>query len=335
MSDAHNSSGSISYGYEDPENVVPATKKKTTSPSTVKKGSAGSGGFRVSSLPADLRESVAKMNLDKNGDGELDAVEIGLVVESLTSTTKVNKFLKYIVGGLCIFAMLLVACVFGATIVAARLTKDTDVDSLTGIMYARQHGGSGGVSSTPTTMKTADVMFYSDDSSSATIMEMTNSQLKSLKEILFGDDQVKFQVKGYARSKDNTYTTVLVEGGTIIYDINGIASATGDAKILLDSAFGEQQEHEGSDDVDVRGRGRRYLALCMSSTASGSTSSGSTSSTTACFGSGHATGNTACTKFKPSIFLYPSPDGETTLYKCCGRYQDMDLTNDVATCQDP
>jgi hypothetical protein len=43
---------------------------------------------------------------------------------------------------------------------------------------------------------------------------------------------------------------LLVEGGTIIYDIiydiDGLASATGDAKLLLDLAYGEVRRYLGS-----------------------------------------------------------------------------------------
>jgi hypothetical protein len=61
---------------------------------------------------------------------------------------------------------------------------------------------------------------------------------------------------------------LLVEGGTIIYDIiydiDGLASATGDAKLLLDLAYGEQREG-----VEVR----RYLGS-SSRSSSGSIRSG-------------------------------------------------------------
>ena len=59
------------------------------------------------------------------------------------------------------------------------------------------------------------------------------------------------------RAKDNTEIGLLVERGTIIYDIDGSASATGDAKILLDLAYGEEQE--GVEGVEVR----RFLLVLV------------------------------------------------------------------------
>jgi hypothetical protein len=260
----NNSSMSLDYGYGegDTDDDVHTTKKKT------RKSSEGRfRGFRVSSLPATLRASVEEMNLDKNGTGDL---ELAHVFDNLASTTKYNKTLKKMVAGLCVFAVLLIGSVFGATLAAARLTKDTQVDNITGIMYAKQYEGD---HSYHTTMKTGDAIFYSD--STTQIMDMSNNQLTSLKEILLGSGDVKFQIKGYARAKDNTYINLLVEGGTIIYDINGLASATGDAKIILDTAYGEQQQGED-------GENRRYVASSSASCSSSSSSSSSATSSNSC-----------------------------------------------------
>ena len=301
----NSSTSSINYGYGDPEDVVPKMNSKNNSKRK------DSGGFRVSSLPAGLRDSVAKMKLDKNGDGELDNEEIGQVVDNLAATHKVNKTLKMMVLGLCVFAVLLVACVFGASIAAARLSKDTDVDSLTGIMYAKSSNSDEARS---TIMKTEAVVFQSVSVSSTTIMEKSNTQLKDLKEIFLADNDVKFQIKGYARAKDNTYITLLVEGGTIVFDINGLASATGNAKILLDSAFGEQ---EG---------GRRYLA--------------SASASASCDGDcgiQTASGGTDCTPAAPIDIVIPINDNNPIqdiqgLYICCGCGQWWEYIGDKYTC---
>ena len=84
---------------------------------------------------------------------------------------------------------------------------------------------------------------------------------------------------------------MLVEGGTIIYDIDGSASATGDAKILLDLAYDEEQEG-----VEVR----RYLSSSSSSSASSSSSSSSASSSSSVnqdTTTGHR-GLTKCTRYQ-------------------------------------
>merc|ERR1711957_292136 len=102
--------------------------------------------------------------------------------------------------------------------------------------------------------KTEDVVIYSN---SRNIADMTNDELRLLKEILLTTGDVKFQIKGYARGKDGEEVKLLVEGGTITYDVEGIASATGDAK----------EAEEGTPNVR---RGRRYLQSTQSTTGTGS-----------------------------------------------------------------
>merc|ERR1711865_831061 len=87
------------------------------------------------------------------------------------------------------------------------------------------------------------------------IADMTNAQLDLLTAILPGTSGVKFQVKGYARSGAGTGTgttmdaaaaaaderevKLLVEGGTITYDSQGvITEASGNAEKLLTFAYG-------------------------------------------------------------------------------------------------
>jgi hypothetical protein len=272
--------------------------------------------IRVSSLPSSLRQSIATLNLDIDGDGALDEGDIVMAVDKLGTTTKYNADLKKLVCLLLLFSILLIVSVFGTSIAAARLAKDTEVDSLTGIMYAK--GGD------HATLKTEDVVFHSVSVSSTTIMEKSNTQLKTLKEILLAGNDVKFQIKGYARAKDGTYITLLVEGGTIVFDINGLASATGDAKILLDSAFGEQQE--GEEVEEVGGGQRRYLA--------------SASASASCDGDcgiQTASGGTDCTPAAPIDIVIPINDNNPIqdiqgLYICCGCGQWWEYIGDKYTC---
>jgi len=249
----------VNYGYED--NETASTKKKRI-PSV--------HGLRVSSLDETLRKSVAKMNLDKKDDGKLDEEEIVQAVNSLVATIRINRTLKVaITVCLCVFAMLLVGCVFGATIAIARLTKQTDIDSITGIMYSKESNSD---HSHQTTMKTEDVVIYSDITN---MMDMTNEELKTLKEVLLPNDDVKFQINGYARGRDNTEIGLFVQGGTIIYDNEGLASATGDAKILLDLAYGSVQEGQEEDGSGLR---RRYLATGCGGSKKGTSSGASNTS---------------------------------------------------------
>jgi hypothetical protein len=200
----------------------------------------GKMGIRISSLPQSLRETVATLKLDQDGDGALDEEEVAMAVDSLASKIKHNAGLKKMVWGLAAFSFLLIGCVFGATIAAARLAKDTEVDPISGIMFTK--GGNQEV------LRTEGVIIYSI---AATVADMSNSELDTLKDVQLSGGDIKFQIKGYARSID--LVKLLVEGGTITYDITGIVNATGDAKDLLEFVFGELET------VEERSR-RRYLA---------------------------------------------------------------------------
>jgi len=184
--------------------------------------------IRISDLSHNLRKSVKDLQLDLDGDGQLDTDEILAAVTHLTSQTKKNSSLNKIVCALCTFMILLVVCVFASSITAARLVNDTEVDPISGIMYAK--GGDHSI------MKTDSVAIYSN---ATTLAKMTNGELDILKAILLGNGGVKFQVKGYARKGGSDEVSVLVEGGTITYDSKGIKDATGNAKVLLAFAYGD------------------------------------------------------------------------------------------------
>jgi hypothetical protein len=239
--------------------------------------------IKISELPLGLQECVDELNLDVNGDGELDSEEIALAVGKLGSKSRDNGGLKKIIYGLCIFAVLLVGCIFGATIAAARLAKDTEVDPDSGIMYAK--GGH------ETTMKTEDVVIYSD---TRNIIDMSNEELNDLKLILLTDGDVKFQIKGYARSMntdndDDQQVKLLVEGGTITYDNAGITSATGDAQELLEFAYG----------VNTNTTDRRFLqAKCYRGRTAASTAAKAAASTAGrCTTTAGGNGNSCLDKF--------------------------------------
>jgi len=170
----------------------------------------------------------------------------------------VNKTLMFIVGSLSAVVVLLIGGVSGASIAVAHLTTSNqlaEVDAHTGIMYSKESNED---HSHVTTMKTEDVVIYSDTTN---IVDMTNDELMNLKEILLTDGDVKFQIKGYARSKDNSQIGLLVQGGTIIYDNQGLASATGDAKVLLELAYGTVVVENDEDD-GFRLRGRKLPSGC-------------------------------------------------------------------------
>ena len=121
----------------------------------------------------------------------------------------------------------------------------TEIDIHTGIAYAAE-GNEHPV------LKTDDVIVYSDTLDIAT---MTNAELTVLKELLFDEDNIKFVVKGYGRGTVSQYNTqthqyhdatmvhVLVEGGTLTWDADGLADASGEAVLMiLESAFPDDSD---------------------------------------------------------------------------------------------
>jgi len=205
--------------------------------------------IRIADLSHTLRQSVHELQLDVDGDGQLDTDEILSAVQHLTTQTKTQASLRKMVGALCTFVLLLVVCVFASTLTAARLVQDTTLDPLSGMMYAK-----GGNAQHKIMMKTEAVAIYrTATTTTSTVATMTNTELEKLQAILPGGTGggVKFQVKGYARkqmaessdsdSEEEELVQLLVEGGgTITYDKKGITAATGTAKVLLTfAAYGD------------------------------------------------------------------------------------------------
>jgi len=188
-------------------------------------------GIFIADLPPNLRKIVHELglDLDLDGDGRMDTKEIIVTVEHLALKEKANTSLKKIIWLLCAFAVFLAVTLFATSITAARLAKDTNMDPVSGIMYATGDAHS--------VMKTEEA----ESRSNTGIAGMTNEQLDILKAILPGTGDVKFQVKGYARrgTIDGNQVILLVEGGTITYDSQGIRDASGYAKNLLTFAYGD------------------------------------------------------------------------------------------------
>jgi len=216
-------------------------------------------GICLDDLPYNLKKAVSELKLDTNGDGRLDTKEIVMAVEHLVSRTKDNASLKKIAMLLCGFSVFLVAALFGASIAAARLAKDTEMDPITGVMYAKGAAHS-------VIMKTSPATFIHQEN----IALMTNDELDGLKAIIMTSGDVKFQVKGYSRSGttdmndgNDNQVMVVVEGGTITYDSQGIMDASGDAERLLTFTYGDFTfEEEAPVEAQVEAptnRRRRHL----------------------------------------------------------------------------
>lgn len=214
-----------------------------------------------------------------------------------------------LVVGMAVVSSVLIGYILGATLTAAQtnativpptitpsgsssagsdiMTSSTlDIDSHTGIAYA--HDGN-----EHPVLKTEDVIFYSDNMD---IVNMSNDELKVLKEILLDDDNVKFIVKGFGRGyNDDTeggggdpVVHIIVEGGTLTWDADGIVDASGDTvNLILDAAFPPpttsttpQEEvqvykEDGSSELEegVRRRRRRLPSACGHNGRTGSGSS--------------------------------------------------------------
>jgi len=261
-SNANNVKKSLSI-HIDEEAPAPQEPHSTSSLRTSSLNSTGSSstkskGIRLSHLPANLRASVE--DFDKRSEGVIGSSELVMVIDDLANTKRDNKMLRYLVFGLGVFALLLIGCIFGASIAAARLANDTNVDPVTGIAYAKGKDHA--------VLKTEDVVIYSDNMD---ILGMSNEELKVLKQITLDSGSVKFEVKGYGRSSDGSQINIIVEGGSLTLDSEGITNATGLAEMILDSAFPEVRI-EGEEGEEGEGQRRWLSSTC---TADGETGGGS------------------------------------------------------------
>ena len=148
-------------------------------------------------------------------------------------TKKDNKNLRYSVVGLVLVSILLVCCVFGASITATRLSKDTSVDPVNGIMYAK--GSATPIQTEPVAIRNNGVM----------INKMPTYNLDVLREISLDNGSIKFQVKGYAKSLEKKQVTLIVENGSLLYGDEGLVAATGMAETMLDFVYPNDVDEEG------------------------------------------------------------------------------------------
>ena len=177
---------------------------------------------RYSGLSAYLKEDKTVQQL-KDADGNID---VDASVASLAEARKKNKQLTYASGVMFIFCCLLIAANFGMTVLAAVLSKDTVIDTETGFVTAK--GESGAI------MKTTE----------ATVTEYQNpgnmkvDQLSKLKNVATADGSASFNVKGFSKPSEDGDVMLLVEGGILKYDADGLVDATGFARDVLANGGG-------------------------------------------------------------------------------------------------
>merc|ERR1739838_708856 len=96
--------------------------------------------------------------------------------------------------------------------------------------------------------KTKEAMEWSSETK---VVDMTPGQLSNLKTFALLDGKVKFDIHGYARTHDDEKVILLVSDGTITWDNKGITDATGNARYMLEAAFGNAGVNE-NDESDGR-----------------------------------------------------------------------------------
>jgi len=211
-------------------------------------------GFLLSQLPVNMRASALNIvkELDVNGDGYLDNKEMAEVLNQLNTSRKQTKRITKIAGGLALLVLLLIGAVFSSSVAAAYIAKDTSIDSY-GILHDK---------STGYVVQTSEAVMQVEGRK---LMNMTSHELQNLKSIvqLEGDEgDLHFMVKGFARPLlGERKLIVLVEGGTITYDMEGMVDATGDALLLINAAYSygaASDENNGATGRSLSDTGRPF-----------------------------------------------------------------------------
>jgi len=174
---------------------------------------------RVSTL--NVRPSVAGIIADS--DGNLDEKK---AVAALSQTHEQNKHMWIACFVLIGVVFILIAANIGTSVAVARLTRQLNVDPITGMTTI---AGSDDV-----VMKTSTAIYQEEDVSFHTV---SVDYLSAVETVEFADGAISFDVKGFARMSNATI--LLVEGGSLIFDINGLKNITGDKLTLMFSSIGK------------------------------------------------------------------------------------------------
>jgi len=180
---------------------------------------------RLSQLPVNMHQSTMDLvkELDTDGDGAINVDEFVAAVTSLVKERSTNRNLTKVVTLLSVATFLLIGAMFGVSIVAARLAKDTQLGA--NGMLEDKHTGS--------VVKTGEALFEYKTN----ILDMNASQLMEVKKLTFLDGEMQFDVMGYAKSSAGDQVMMIVQGGTVTFDKKGISDATDSAKLLIDLAL--------------------------------------------------------------------------------------------------
>jgi len=187
-------------------------------------------GFHVSELPPSLAKMVGEF--DDDGDGFIDEHEFTAALKTLRSSRNKNKAYGKIIVAMSCAILLLIGSMFGVSIAAARLAKDSTVDATNGFMYSK--GGSHEV------LKTGEATSQKPFDPS----KWTTDDFMNTKYLLLNENKLSFAVKGYSISPSNNRTVFLVEGGTIVYDRDEVVEMTGNAQLLFEHAAGDESNRK-------------------------------------------------------------------------------------------
>lgn len=163
----------------------------------------------VNEFPKYLHDAANKVDID--GDGAISAEEIAVMIEDMNHAKKLNQTLSramIVFGVLCV---LLVGSTFGASIAAARLSKDFVVDPSTGFASAK---GSGSV------MKTTEAL----EEIELSIADLSMEELMKLHGITI--ENMHFDIKGCARDSLTNVTHLIIEGGFLQFNQSGLVGAS-------------------------------------------------------------------------------------------------------------
>jgi hypothetical protein len=190
-------------------------------PTTVPTLSTSKDKFRLSqsnlqntSIANELGTTSGRFNVEK-------------AVDLLLETRKSNKLLTKVIIGLIAYSILLTVAIFGVSIAAAEIAKDTTIDPVTGFVHAKNGNA---------IMKTALATEFTSDS----IHGMSDEDLARLLTVNFHDGALVFQVKGFSSTEEKTM--LLIEGGVLTFDDSRIVDVAGDHVNLLVEAFGIEGE---------------------------------------------------------------------------------------------
>ena len=125
------------------------------------------------------------------------------------STKKDIKSLRKVTIVLAIYGIFLTFAIFGVSIAAAQLAKDTTIDAETGNLMVKGSKDGQLIHTSP----------VSYDHQDLNIVALNNKELSGVTKIKLRDGDVEFAVKGFARSLINETVVIFVEGGSKIWDL--------------------------------------------------------------------------------------------------------------------